>query len=66
MEPDHHDASTPSHVLLTDSDRRDLPQDTQVRVDRERNPLLEMTAEERTRLFIRVLCELVAYDDSGR
>lgn len=36
---------------------------TKVRIDRDRNPFAEMSSEERMRLFIRVLCELVAYDE---
>lgn len=34
-----------------------------VRVDTHRNPILAMSQEDRMRLFIRVLCELVAYDE---
>ena len=33
-----------------------------VRVAPTANPLLEMSQEDRMRLFIRVLCELVAYE----
>lgn len=36
---------------------------TKVRVEPGRNPLETMSPEERMRLFIRVLCELVAYGE---
>ena len=40
-----------------------------IHIDRHDNPFAEMSEQERMRLFIRVLCELVAYgeiDDDGK
>jgi hypothetical protein len=36
---------------------------TRVRVERDQNPLDAMTHDERRRLLVRVLCELVAYGE---
>jgi hypothetical protein len=41
------------------------PRTTRVVLDQHLNPFEQLTAPERRRLLVRVLCELVAYDDSS-
>ena len=54
----------PPDAMLPDAE----PEHVAVTIDRHHNPFLHMSERERMRLFIRVLCELVAYgevDDDG-
>jgi hypothetical protein len=53
--------ATPATIDLRSGERR-----TRVRLDAEPDVLATLSAEERVRLLVRVLCELVAYDASGR
>lgn len=39
------------------------PRTTRVTIDRRENPLSELSEQERMRLIIRVLCEIVAYGE---
>ena len=55
-------AETPTGSIVPVIDLREGPT-TRVRVQRDDNPFTALAPPERMRLIIRVLCELVAYDE---
>jgi hypothetical protein len=63
-ERDHLTSATAGATATPVIDLREAaPASTRVRVSRDDNPFSAMAPPERMRLIIRVLCELVAYDE---
>lgn len=57
------DPATVGDATVVDLARKGPAGTAKVKIDRGQNPLTAMGEQERMRLIIRVLCELVAYGD---